>query len=175
MFSIHLSELPRPVKTLILMSVDAVLACAAYWLATIARYGRIPSLTQEQIVAGTAVAVLLMPAIAFALGFYRSVTRFHAPDLASRAGAVGALCGGALAAIALMGGARPLQATGFGFVFALVYFILLLASRAAARWMLGRSNDPGIPVAIYGAGAAGRQLAVMLTRGGQQRAMVFID
>ena len=171
----NLSDLPRPAKTLILMVVDAILATAAYWLATIARYGRIPSLTQEQVVAGTLVAAVLMPLVALALGLYSSVTRFHAPNLASRAGVVSAICGGLLAAIALAGGAKVLQAGGFGFVFALVFFTFLLTSRAAARWILGRSSEPGIPVAIYGAGAAGRQLAVMLTRGGQQRAVVFID
>ena len=34
---VNFTALPRPVKTLILFGVDAVLASAAYWLATIAR------------------------------------------------------------------------------------------------------------------------------------------
>lgn len=123
---------PYLVRLLIFFSVDAILAVAAYWLATIARFGRIPSLSLEHVVTGTGLAAILMPTIALALGFYRSVTRFQ-PDLVSFAAIVSGLCGAVLATIALHGGVRPLQAIGFGLVFALLYFVFLLLSRAAAR------------------------------------------
>lgn len=171
----NFTELPRPIKTLILFSVDAVLASAAYWLATIARFGRIPSLSLEHVITGTALAAILMPTVALALGFYRSVTRFQAPDLASHAGIVSALCGAILATIAFHGGVRPLQAAGFGLVFALIFFAFLLTSRAAARWILKRPSAGGERVAIYGAGNAGRQLAALLSHGDRQRPVLFID
>lgn len=175
MSALHPTKFPRPLKTLILFCVDALLATAAYWLATIARFGRIPSISPEHVIAGTALAAVLMPTVALALGFYRSVTRFHAPNLASRAGIISGLCGAILAAIAVYGGAPPLQAAGFGLVFALIFFVFLLLSRAAARWILRRPLAEGEHVAIYGAGEAGRQLAAMLTRGERQRPVAFID
>lgn len=170
-----ITALPRPVKTLILFCIDALLASMAYWLATIARFGRIPTVPIEQILMGTAVAAVLVPALALVFGFYRSMTRYLAPHLPARAGVVSASAGIVLAAIASFGGARPLQAIGFAFVFALAMFVLLLLSRAAARWLLGRSAGGGPPVAIYGAGSAGRQLAAMLMRGDQLRPVAFID
>jgi len=169
------TELPRPLKTLILFSMDGVLAVCAYWIATIARFGRVPSLSLEHVLTGTALAAILMPTVALALGFYRSVTRFQTPGLASHAGMVSGLCGAILATIALHGGVRPLQAGGFGLVFALVFFTLLLFSRGVARWMLRRPSARSKRVAIYGAGDAGRQLAALLTRGDHQRPVVFID
>ncbi|MGH8675382.1 MAG: polysaccharide biosynthesis protein, partial [Burkholderiales bacterium] len=171
----RLSDFPRPLKTLILFGVDAVLASAAYWLATIARFGRIPSLSPENVIAGTALAAILMPTVALGLGFYRSVTRFQTPDLASRAGLVSALCGAILATIAFHGGVRPLQAAGFGLVYALIFFAFLLFSRAAARWILKRPAPGGERVAIYGAGEAGRQLAALLSHGEEQRPVLFVD
>jgi len=172
---VNFTTLPRPVKTLILFSVDAVLASAAYWLATIARFGRIPSLSPEHVITGTALAAILMPTVALALGFYKSVTRFQAPDLASHAGIVSGLCGAILATIAFHGGVRPLQAMGFGLVFALIFFAFLLFSRAAARWILKRPSAGEERVAIYGAGETGRQLAALLSHGDKQRPMLFID
>jgi FlaA1/EpsC-like NDP-sugar epimerase len=166
---------PRWVKMLILFCIDAVLASMAYWLATIARFGRIPTVPVEQILMGTAVAAVLVPTLALVFGFYRSMTRYLAPHLPARAGAVSASAGTVLAAIASFGGARPLQAIGFGFVFTLATFALLLLSRAAARWLLGGSASGWAPVAIYGAGSAGRQLAAMLMRGDQLRPVAFID
>ena len=169
------TELPRPVKTLILFSIDGGLAICAYWIATIARFGRVPSLSLEHVITGTALAAILMPTVALALGFYRSVTRFQTPGLASHAGMVSGLCGAILATIALHGGVRPLQATGFGLVFALVFFALLLFSRATARWVLRRPSVGGERVAIYGAGEAGRQLAALLNHGNSKRPVLFID
>jgi hypothetical protein len=41
------TELPRPAKTLILFCIDAVLAIGAYWIAAIARFGRLPAASLE--------------------------------------------------------------------------------------------------------------------------------
>jgi len=169
------TDLPRSAKTLILFAVDAALASAAYWLATIARFGKVPSMSLEHVIAGTALAAILMPTVAFALGFYKSVTRFQTPSLVPHAAIVSGICGAILATIALHGGVRPLQAAGFGLVFALIFFALLLLSRSVARVLLRRPAAKGEPVAIYGAGDAGRQLAALLLHGEQQRPVVFID
>jgi FlaA1/EpsC-like NDP-sugar epimerase len=169
------TELPRPAKTLILFGIDGVLAIGAYWIAAIARFGRLPTVSLEHVLIGSALAATLMPTVALALGFYRSVIRFHSPGLASHAGIVSALCGAIFATIALHGGARPLHGAGFGVVLALTFFAFLLLSRATARWMLKRPTSGAERVAIYGAGEAGRQLAALLNHGDQHRPVLFID
>src|SRR6185436_19223133 len=132
------TEFPRTLKTLILFGIDGGLAIGAYWIAAIARFGRVPSVSLEHVIIGSALAAILMPTVALALGFYKSVTRFHSPGLASHAGIVSALCGAVFATIALYGGAGPLQGAGFGLVLALTFFVFLLVSRATARWLLKR-------------------------------------
>ncbi len=169
------TELPRSLKTLILFGIDAVLAIGAYWIAAVARVGRIPSVSLDQVLIGSVLAAILMPTVALALGFYKSVTRFRTPGLASHAGIVSALCGAVFATIALHGGARPLQAVGFGLVLALTFFAFLLLSRATARFVLKRPASRAERVAIYGAGEAGRQLAALLNHGEQHRPVVLID
>jgi len=171
----RITRFPRYIKVLILIGVDAVLAVQAYWFAVVARYGQVPSIALEQFVLATGFAAVLMPIVALGLGMYRPVTRFYSPVFASQAGMVSALCGALLAAIAVAGGAQLLTSLGFGAVFGLVAFALLLTSRAVARWILRRPGAGGTPVAIYGAGEAGRQLAALLSRGIAQRAVAFID
>ena len=175
MASVSITGLPRPIKILVLFIVDAGLASIAYWLATIARFGRIPSIPLDQVLLGTGLAAILVPTLALGFGLYRSMTRYLAPQLPACAAAASASSGAILAGIASFGGARALQATGFGIVFALAIFALLLLSRAAARRILGRTGAAGVPVAIYGAGAAGRQLAAMLMRDDQLHPVAFID
>ena len=169
------TELPRPAKTLILFCMDGVLAIGAYWIAAVARFGRLPAVSLEQAIIGSALAATLMPTVALALGFYKSVTRFHTPGLASHAGIVSALCGAIFATIALHGGVRPLQGAGFGLVLALTFFAFLLLSRATARWVLKRPVSRATRVAIYGAGEAGRQLAALLTHSNTHRPVLFVD
>jgi len=170
-----LLRLSRPLKTLNLFLMDAALAAIAYWLTAIARYGRISQLPVEQILIGMAVVASLVPLLALALGLYRSVTRFLSPQLPARAGVLCLSVGTILGLIGWLGGAPLLPAASLGFVFALVLFALILLSRAAARRIIGGGAIPGIPVAIYGAGSAGRQLAAVLMRGDGLRPVVFID
>ena len=175
MASVSIADLPRPLKILVLFMVDAGLASIAYWLATIARFGRIPSIPLDLVLLGTSVAAFLVPTLALGFGLYRSMTRYLSPQLLARAAAVSASSGAILAGLASFGGARVLQATGFALVFALAIFAFLVLSRAAARRILGRTGAAGVPVAIYGAGAAGRTLAAMLMRDNQLHPVAFID
>ena len=57
--------LPRPLKVLVLFCVDAGLASIAYWLATIARFGGIPSIPMHQVLLGTAIAAILAAPASF--------------------------------------------------------------------------------------------------------------
>lgn len=170
-----ITNLPRPLKALILILVDACLASAAFWLAAIARYGRISNLPAEQILIGMALVALLVPLLAMALGLYKSMTRFFSPQLPARAGVLCLVAGTILGLIGWVGDAPPLRAASLGFVFALVLFALILLSRTAARRIIRGPTIPGTPVAIYGAGDAGRQLAAVLMRGDGLRPVTFLD
>src|SRR3990172_1299669 len=171
-----LTRLPRALKTLILVCVDAVLAAAFFWLAAVVRVGGIPVVPVRQALFATILVMMLVPAIGIACGLYRPVIRFHNPRLPMRAGMVGALSGAAIAAVAWAGNSGYLDAVGIGVVFALMLFAGLISSRHVARWLLGVGGTlEGTPVAIYGAGAAGRQLVAMFRRSREFRPAIFID
>lgn len=171
-----LTRLPRFLKTLILVCVDAVLAAASFWLAAVVRDGSFPVVPVRHGLAATILVMMLVPVIGIACGLYRPVIRFHNPRLVMRAGMVGALSGAAIAAVAWAGNSTYLDAVGMGVVFALMLFAALVSSRHVARWLLGVGGTlEGTPVAIYGAGDAGRQLVAMFRRSREFRPAIFID
>ncbi len=171
-----LTHLPRLVKTLILVSVDALLAGTSFWLAVVVRMGSIPAMSLHYVIVATGLVTVLVPAMGIACGLYRPVIRFQVPDLPVRAGLVSGFSGAVVAVIGWAGGAAHLRAIGLGVVFALLLFAALVWSRHVARWLLGkRGAVEGTPVAIYGAGDAGRQLVAMFGKGQEFRPAVFID
>lgn len=171
-----LQRLPRPAKVAILVLVDALFGGLAFWLAALARTGRVPAMHWSLAIAATTFAMLLVPAIGVACGLYRPVVRFHIPRLSTRVGLVSGLAGTAIAAAGLAGGAQMSLAAGLGAVFALVLFVLIVWSRHSARILLeANAAREGIPVAIYGAGGAGRQLLELLQRSQERSPVFFID
>ena len=171
----RLTRLPRPAKTGILVIVDAVIGGITFWLAALARSGRIPSMHLDQQIAVTIFVMALVPAVGSVCGLYKPVVRFYIPTLSARAGSVSALTGFLLALVGLMGGASYQQAIGLGTVFSLVLFVLIVVSRHEARVLLGATVRKGVPVAVYGAGSAGRQLVEVLRRGDDLDPVFFID
>jgi len=123
----------------------------------------------------TAFVMILVPAVGLVCGLYRAVVRFHIPRLSARAGLMSGLTGSSLAIIAFSGGASYSSAVGFGAVFSLVLFVLIILSRHEARMLLRASIPRGIPVAVYGAGNAGRQLVEVLRRGQERFPVFFVD
>jgi len=170
-----LTRLPRTAKTLILFAVDGIIGATTFWLAALARSGRIPDMHWKYIIGVTAFAMVLVPAVGVLCGLYRPVVRFHIPRLSARAGLVSVLTGSLLAVLGLAGGAALPQAIGLGTVFSLVLFVLILLSRHEARLLLGATASKGVPVAVYGAGSAGRQLVEVLRRGQERYPVFFID
>jgi len=173
----QLQRLPRPAKTLVLVLIDAASGGVAFWLATLARTGKVPGLTWQHVLAATVFTMLLVPAVGYLCGLYRPVVRFHIPHLAARVSLVSALNGIVIASVALAGGARYALALGLGVVFALMLFVFIVWSRRAARLLMGTtgSSREAIPVAIYGAGGSGRQLSEVLRRGQERIPVLFID
>lgn len=125
--------------------------------------------------AATAFVMALVPAIGHLCGLYRPVVRFQIPRLSARAGLVSALAGAFLTVLGLAGGAAYSHALGLGVVFALVLFVMIVLSRHEARLLLGATASRGVPVAVYGAGSAGRQLVEVLRRGQERFPVFFID
>ena len=101
----RLTLLPRSLKTLILIAVDAVIGGMAFWLSVLVRTGFIPRMPDHYLLGATALAMLAVPAAGITFGLYRPVIRFHIPLLSLRAGLVGGLCGDVIAALAWAGGA----------------------------------------------------------------------
>lgn len=172
-----LLRLPRIAKALILVCVDAALGGAAFWLAALARSGQVPVLSASYVLAATGFAMVLVPLAGFACGLYKAVIRFKSPQLSARAGLVSALTGASIAAVGSVGGASYAKAIGLGTVFALVLFVFIVVSRHAARMLLGSvwRNTSGAPVAVFGAGDAGRQLVEVLRRGKELTPVFFVD
>lgn len=171
----QLTHLPRPAKTLILVVVDSAIGGVAFWLAALARVGRIPALPWQYMLAATAFIMVVVPAVGLACGLYKPVVRFHIPRLSTRAGLVSGLTGILIAVAGFSGGAASAQAIGLGVVFALILFVMLVVSRHEARLLLGATTEKGIPVAVYGAGSAGRQLVEVLRTGQERSPVLFID
>src|SRR5688572_25384598 len=100
-----LTRLPRPAKTVILIVVDAIIAAITFWLAGLARSGRIPSMPWPNMFTATAFVMVIVPVVGLACGLYRPVVRFHIPRLSARAGIVGGITGTLIAIVGFAGGA----------------------------------------------------------------------
>ena len=171
----QLTRLPRALKVLILAATDSLLGALALCAAVYLRVGGLPLGSARYVMVGAVLAAFFAPAAGFAFGLYRSVTRFAAPALSLRVALVSFTCGSIFVAIALFGGAVPGRSITFGMVFALVLFVFQVLSRQFARWFVGDSRMGGRRVAVYGAGAAGRQLVSLMRAAPDFTPVLFID
>lgn len=173
----RLETLPRSAKMAILAASDSLMAAVAVWFAVLLRVGGIPVLPGLYVAIVTALVMLLVPSVAIVCGYYRLVLRFGTPTLVARSALVSGISGLILGGIGWYGGTTLMRALGLGAVFALVLFSEFVLSRAFARFLLTRNSnhEQGTVVAIYGAGAAGQQLAAMLRRAAEYHPVVFLD
>jgi FlaA1/EpsC-like NDP-sugar epimerase len=160
--------LPRMWKRLILVCFDIAALSIAIWASYALRYGRWspPSSTDEWLIAFSAPLVAIPTFMA--MGLYRTVVR-HLPERAIWR----LLQAVTLAVLIWLLVAFLSQMTGRGFVprsVPIIYWTLaaiaIVGSRFAAKWLFWpdgtRSRRKAQPVLIYGAGAAGTQLASSL-------------
>lgn len=173
----RLEALPRSAKLAVLAAGDSLMAVIAVWLAVLLRAGGMPELPGRYVAIVSALVMLLVPAVAIVCGYYRLVLRFATPTLVTRSAVVSGISGLILGGIGWYGGTTLIGSVGLGVVFALVLFSEFVLSRALARFILNRSGNQGqgTVVAIYGAGAAGQQLAAMLRRAREYHPVVFLD
>ena len=172
-----LLALPRPVKRLVVIALDLVLALISVWVAFYLRVDQVglPQFQQKYV-------YLLAPLLAFPIfirfGLYRAIFRYTGmAALASTAKAVvtyALLFFGALLLFKWEGVPRSV-----GLIQPLLFLLLVGASRAVARFWLagwsGKSRHTEGRLLIYGAGEAGVQTASALGVGQRFVLLGFID
>jgi FlaA1/EpsC-like NDP-sugar epimerase len=169
----------RATKRLIVLTVDTFVCMASVWLAFYLRLGETVSLSAPFLLAVAAAIVLALP-LFIRFGLYRAIFRYSGlPSLIAVANAT-LFYGIAYAAVFTVWGVEGVPRT-IGLLQPIIIFLLVGASRAAARVWLGglyevRLLQSALPRAlIYGAGSAGRQLASAMVNSDEIRVVGFLD
>lgn len=173
-FANRLAHLPRSQKRLLMLGADMVGIPLVLWSAITLRLGTI-----NQPASGTEwiyVAVLVTSIPVFVrMGLYRAVVRYLGPRAVLTVAAGVSTSVVLLSVIALVWPDRtiPVSALPIYWAFALIY---VGGTRFVVRGLLNfRWSNGTQRVAIYGAGAAGVQLATGLVRSGRYHPIAFID
>ncbi len=162
-----LLQLSRSTKTALLMSVDAALCIISVWISFSLRLG-VWDLSSPAV--GTVIVISLAAwlLIFTRRGLYRSVLRFVGSRTMLGIAVSTLLMSLVLSALFFIAPIQGVPRT-IGVLQPMIFASLLVISRLFARYalfdLLNRRGFDGSPsnVLIYGAGAAGRQLAVSLT------------
>ena len=171
--------LPRSIKRLVVLLVDAGLCVLSVWLALYLRLGFFVPFSGQTVWAVIASVMLALP-IFVASGLYRAIFRYSGlPAMVSVARAI-LLYGVAFSAIFTFWTVEGVPRT-VGLIQPLLLLLLVGASRAVARVWLGgmyqqQLRKAFLPEAlIYGAGDAGRQLASAMANSPEIRVVGFLD
>lgn len=174
-----LLSLPRWVKRLLALTVDAFLCALTVWLALCLRLESWVVIEGNQWLAVGLSLALALP-VFIVSGLYRAIFRYAGwAALVAVARAVfvyGVLYAGVLVILALPGVPRTL-----GLLQPPLLLLTVGASRAFARfWLSGlylsQLQRNALPkVLIYGAGSAGRQLAAAIANSMEMRAIGYLD
>ncbi len=170
---------PRPVKRAVVLSLDAGLCVLSVWLAYYLRLGFwVP-------MAG-AMAWPIVLSMVFALpifivsGLYRAIFRYGGWPALLAVGRAMLLYTLSFSAVFTFVGVEGVPRT-VGLIQPILLLLLMGASRAVARIWLGglyqqQLRKSALPQAlIYGAGGAGRQLAMAMTNSHEIRVVGFLD
>jgi len=167
--------LPRNIKRVIMLAVDAVAIPTALWAALALKFDTLdPALDRS--VAYFVVAVASALSFFAVLGLYRAIIRFVGPKAMSTV-----LIGVSLSVLVLAVFDRfvashqiPLSALGTYWALALLY---VGGSRFIARALFSSAGDgqPRVRVVIYGAGTAGVRVSSVLLGGPGFEPIAFID
>ena len=169
--------LPRSVKRLVVVALDVFLALLATWLALSLRLDT-PNWPEEQQWRAYVLSALLFIPVFVKCGLYRAIFRYTGQAaLVATARAVALY--GAVLLLALLW----LQWSGvprsLGILQPLIFFLLVGASRAVARFWLASLSSPVDAVQrkflIFGAGTAGAQTASAMGVSGAFSLIGFVD
>jgi FlaA1/EpsC-like NDP-sugar epimerase len=173
----RVANLPRVAKRLVILAADFVLLPLALWTAIGLRLG-VWSFPQMHPWWAYLLFPLLSIPVFIRVGLYRAVIR-HIEERALVAVVVAVtisvwLYAGLLALLQLP--AVPRGALVIVWLIAVIYIgASRFVARAALRSLVYAEARHKIPVVIYGAGSAGRELAVALRAGPQYRPVAFVD
>jgi len=162
-----------------MLLTDVGLMMFAGWAAYSIRLGSVFVPNGGQILLLVAAPLLALPFFVV-FGLYRSVIRYvgeYALWAAARAMTLAALSWTGLAFLTSMTGYEGMPRS-VPLLYWMIGFILLGGSRFLARWLLWKpikERFRGRQVLIYGAGAAGRQLAASLRQGKELLPAGFLD
>jgi len=177
--ALSLLRLPRTVKRVIALSVDASLCVLTVWFALYLRLGEFVTLTGAPMWAVIAALALALP-LFIVFGLYRAIFRFSGwPALMTVAQAI-AVYSLVYAAIFTAMGVDGVPRT-LGLIQPLLLLLVVGGSRALARYWLGGMYQSQLRVGdsanvlIYGAGNAGRQLAAAIGNTSSMRVVGFLD
>ncbi len=175
--------IPRSGKRAIVLVVDAGLCLLSTWLAFYLRLGAFVPWTGEHLppwLLPAGVSVLSAIPIFVKSGLYRAIIRYSGLPAMMAISRAMLLYGVVFAAVFTFYGVQGVPRT-VGLIQPLLLFVLVGASRAAARVWLGslyqnRIKQSTLPqVMIYGAGSAGRQLASAMANSQDMRVVGFLD
>ena len=167
-------SLPRYKKRLISLVIDFFFICisflGAYWV-RIGQVKTLPSVEGQYVLASTIIITLL---IFTKLGLYRAVLRYLGLHVLALVGV-----GTALSAVMMAGLAFWFDAAiprSVPIIYGAFLAISVGGSRLIVRSLVAQSsNKSGNPVLIYGAGSAGRQLALALRQSRTHKVVGFVD
>lgn len=167
-------SLSRYKKRLISLIIDfffiALSFLGAYWV-RIGQFKALPSIESQYVLASTLIITLL---IFTKLGLYRAVLRYLGLHVLALVG-----FGTALSAVAMAGLAFWFDAAiprSVPIIYGAFLAISVGGSRLIVRSLVAQSsNNSGNPVLIYGAGSAGRQLALALRQSETHKVVGFVD
>jgi FlaA1/EpsC-like NDP-sugar epimerase len=174
-----LLALPRMFKRVIVLCVDLCLCVLTVWFAFYLRLGEWVSLAGGPWIAAV-VSMLISIPLFVSFGLYREIFRHVGwSALASTAQAclIYAICFGTV----FVAWSIPDVPRTIGLAQPVLLFVAVAATRLLAKYWLGGAYRHGLrrkqrrSVLIFGAGAAGRQLATALANSDQFRAIGYID
>lgn len=177
--ALSLLRLPRAVKRLVALSVDASVCVLTVWVAFYLRLGEFVTLVGPPMWAVLAALAFALP-LFIVFGLYRAIFRFSGwPALMTVAQAI-AVYGLLYAAIFTAVGVDGVPRT-VGLIQPLLLLLVVGGSRALARYWLGGIYQSQLRVGetakvlIYGAGNAGRQLSAAIGNTSSMRVVGFLD
>lgn len=172
-----LERLPRRGKRLVMLGADLVMLPLALWASVALRLGQpFPEL------AGVWWVFVLLPALSVpifnALGLYRAVVRYMGPQAVFAVLKGVSLSALILAAVVLLKGYPQVVPRSSLILYWLIALVGVAGTRFIARayfQAVARMGQSRERVVIYGAGAAGAQLAETLANGPLYEPVAFVD
>lgn len=171
----RLRELPSAYKRGLMLGLDLMLIPLALWAALSLRYGDWFSGVDRAALVFAGLVVFTIP-VFVRLGLYRAVMRFLGWKALEQIAMGVAASTMVLLTIMLLHPQAQLPRSTF-VIYGLVLFFMVAGSRFLARRLLGATagGNEKDRVAIYGAGASGRQVIGMLRQGPDYAPVIFID